>query len=102
MNRNEVKEVYLKVCDLYPNFRPKDPQGTFNIWSAHLDKYDKKEVLQALDDFIETNTSGYAPNLSNLIPKRNPGQFKGRTYTHEDFLELERAALQAVDHDVRI
>ena len=93
MTRDEVKAIYLKVCDLYPSFKPKDPQTVFDIWVAHLKRYDAKDVEMALDDFIDNNPGGFAPNISNLIPRRTPGEFKGRRYSHEDFIEMEAAAL---------
>ena len=93
MNRQETAALYMKVCDLYPSFRPKDPQAVFDVWCAHLRRYDQKDVETALEDFIDNNPGGYAPNISNLIPKKDPGQFRGRRYTHDDFLEMEEAAL---------
>lgn len=97
MTREEIRDIYLSVCDIFPNFKPKNPQATFNTWVEHLSKYTPGEVKKALDDFIENNPGGYAPNVSNLIPKRDEGGFRGRTYTAEEFKEMERAGLQWLD-----
>lgn len=96
MTKEEIKKIYFKVCDLYPNFKPKDPQATFNTWVDHLSKYRAAEVEATLDRFIDNNPGGYAPNISNLIPSKEVGGFRGRIYTHEDFEEMERIALAEV------
>ena len=94
MEREDVKKIYLKVCDLFPNFRPKDQQGTFDEWVKNLSPYSKMEVEETLREYISNNPAGYAPNISQLIPKKDSGGFRGRTYTREDFEEMEQAGLK--------
>lgn len=93
MTRQETRDIYLKVCDLFPNFRPRDPQETFNEWVDILATYDRAEVEETLRVYIINNPAGFAPNISQLIPKKDSGGFRGRTYTKADFEEMERAGL---------
>lgn len=93
MTREEVKKLYFKVCDLFPNFKPKDPQATFDTWVTTLAPYRSEEVETTLQRFIEDNPGGYTPNISQLIPKKDPAGFTGRHYTHAELMEMEKAAL---------
>ena len=92
MTREEVKQVYFKVCDLYPNFKPHNPQATLDEWVNHLSRYDRPEIEDTLSRYIDNNPGGYAPNISNLIPQKDAAQFSGRHYTHADYEQMEQAA----------
>ena len=49
-----------------------------------------EEADDQLQKYIRCNNN-YPPNVSNLIPRQNEVYgFKGRTYSHEFFEELER------------
>ena len=91
MSRDEVKAIYTQVCDLFPNFKPYNPQATFNMWVGILGKYEKPQIEEMLKKYIESNPGGYAPNISNLIPRKEAGGFTGRIYTKEDYEAMEEA-----------
>lgn len=94
MTREEVKKLYDRVCDAYPNFKPNNPQFTFDLWCEYLGdrKYEDVEIL--LDEHIRH--SEYAPTISQLIADTrttNHG-FNERKYSKADYEAMEKDALE--------
>ena len=93
MTREEVKKLYNRVCDAYPNFKPNNPQFTFDLWCEYLSdrKFEDVEIL--LDEHIRH--SEYAPTISQLLGKESvKSNFSNeRHYSDKDFEEMERTAL---------
>lgn len=93
MTREEVKKLYNRVCDAYPNFKPNNPQFTFDLWCEYLGdrKYEDVEIL--LDEHIRH--SEYAPTISQLLSRGSvTSNFSNeRHYSDKDFEEMERTAL---------
>ena len=95
MKREEVKKLYNRVCDAYPNFKPNNPQFTFDLWVEFLKNYDFTEVEIYLDEHIRS--CEYAPSISQLVSRSrsNTKNFSNeRNYSEKDYEEMERAALQ--------
>lgn len=94
MTKVETSELITKITAYYPSWNPKvSPRELLENWYAALRKYEYEPVKDMLERYIEDDETGYAPSISRLIPKVNRNGFKGRIYSHADFVEMERAAL---------
>lgn len=67
MTRDETKDVLKVMTVAYPNYHPENKTETLNLWAEMLSDYQYGIVLAALKTFIATNTSGFAPSISQLI-----------------------------------
>ena len=95
MTKAETIELITRIVSYYPSWQPKISQRELlDNWYEALKKYEFEPVKDMLDKYIADDESGYAPAISNLIPKQKSNGFKGRIYSHADFLEMERAALE--------
>lgn len=96
MTKNETQELIGKISGYFPSWRPKvSPRELIDSWYDVLRRYEYEPVKDMLRDYIENDTSGFAPAISQLTPKSTAYGFKGRIYSHADFVEMEREALQA-------
>lgn len=96
MTRDETMELITKIRSYYPNWTPKvSAKDLLENWFDVLRRYEYKAVLDMLNKYIEKDDQGFAPPVSKLIPKSNNG-FRGRIYSHADFVDMERAALAEV------
>lgn len=67
MNRDETKRIIYIIKTSYPNFNPEDITGAVDIWQMMLDEYSYDQVALALKTYIKTNTSGFAPSISQIV-----------------------------------
>ena len=94
MTREEVKKLYNRVCDAYPNFKPNNPQFTFDLWCEYLKDHTFTEVEIYLDEHIRH--SEYAPTISQLLSRESvTSNFSNeRHYSEKEYKEMERIALE--------
>lgn len=71
MTRDEMKMFMQVVVSAYPNFKPANLSMTVNLWTEMLKDYSSEAVMTALKTFICTDTSGFAPSISQIIEKMN-------------------------------
>lgn len=94
MTKRQTVELIDDIRACFPSWNPKVAlTELIETWHDCLGEYDFAAIKDMLKKYIKDDESGYAPAISQLIPKHRNG-FTGRTYTHEDFLEMERAALK--------
>lgn len=67
MTRDETKIIIRAMSASYPNFNPKDLSGTVDIWSQILIDYEYPLISKALQKYILSDTSGFAPSIGQLI-----------------------------------
>ena len=67
MTREETQELLLAISSLYPNFKPENKTLTINSWHWALEDYPVQAVKAALQIYIKTNKTGFAPSVSQLI-----------------------------------
>ena len=69
MTRDETKELLMAIQATYPNFRVKPEEMTFtiNAWHTMLEEYPYQGIQAALKIYVKTNTTGFAPSVSQLI-----------------------------------
>jgi hypothetical protein len=57
------------MCDCYPNYKPNDLSETVDVWNMMLENYSYEQVSVALKAYINSDTSGFAPSIGQLIGK---------------------------------
>ena len=93
MTREEVKKLISIVFSTYPSFRPKvDAKTMVDTWASILSDTPYSDAYNNLVKHIKSGNE-YAPNVSQLVNKElEVYGFKGRTYSHEFYEEIEREA----------
>lgn len=69
MTREQVGKLLMTIQAYYPNYNPPDKEITLNAWYIMLAEYPEELVLQALRACIATNTSGFAPDVGQIMSK---------------------------------
>lgn len=69
MTRDETKELLMTIRAVYPNFnvKPEEMTATINAWHLMLGEYPADAVNGALQIYVKTNNTGFAPSVSQLI-----------------------------------
>lgn len=69
ITREQVGKLLMTIQAYYPNYNPPDKEITLNAWYIMLAEYPEELVLQALRACIATNTSGFAPDVGQIMSK---------------------------------
>ena len=69
MTREETVKIIRIMCDCYPNYKPNDLSETVDVWNMMLENYSYEQVSVALKAYINSDTSGFAPSIGQLIGK---------------------------------
>lgn len=69
MTREETKELLMTIRAIYPNFnvKPEEMTPTINAWQMMLEEYPAQAVSTALQIYVKTNNTGFAPSVSQII-----------------------------------
>ena len=85
MTRDDTKKMLLAIEAAYPNFKPQNATLTVDTWHWALEEYPAEVVKAALQIYIKTNNTGFAPSVSQLIgcihaPKQNEQLSEGEAW----------------------
>lgn len=69
MVREETVKIIRIMCDCYPNYKPNNLSETVDVWNMMLENYSYEQVSVALKAYINSDTSGFAPSIGQLIGK---------------------------------
>lgn len=69
MTKNEVIKLLMTIQTFYPNYRVDNKEFTINAWYTIIGDCDYKLMEKALRAYITTDTSGFAPNIGQLLDK---------------------------------
>lgn len=69
MTEEQVGKLLMTIQAYYPNYNPPDKKITLNAWYIMFAEYSEELVLQALRACIATNTSGFAPDVGQIMSK---------------------------------
>lgn len=69
MTKEQVGKLLMTIQAYYPNYNPPDKKIAINAWYVMLAEYPEELVLQALRACIATNTSGFAPDVGQIMSK---------------------------------
>ena len=67
MTRDETKKIIMAMAAAYPNYHPMDPRQTVDTWAAMLADYDYNQMVDALQRYILSDRSGFAPSIGQLV-----------------------------------
>ena len=86
MTREDTQKLLLAIEAAYPNFRPENATLTVDTWFWALEEYPAEAIRAALQIYIKTNNTGFAPSVSQLIgcmyaPKQNEQLSEGEAWT---------------------
>lgn len=74
MTREEAKKLIMIISAAYPNFKPADLTFTVNTWATFLRDYDYQVIEDALQRYILTDRSGFAPSIGQVIDHMQSGE----------------------------
>ena len=67
MTREQTVDLVRAIVGIYPNWKPDDLTETVNAWHWALEEYPAEAIKAALQIYIKTNNTGFAPSVSQLI-----------------------------------
>lgn len=70
MTENETKKIIMTIEAAFPNWKPQAPNDfVVNLWHKFLATFEQKEVARAVQVYIATDTSGFAPTIGQIIDR---------------------------------
>lgn len=78
MTRDETKKIIYAMTYAYPNYKPvkdnskeptKEMSKVIDLWTNLLEAYPYQQISAALQAYILTDKSGFAPAIGQLIDK---------------------------------
>ena len=78
MTRDETVSLIRSITSLYPNWKPDNLTDTVNAWHWALEEYPAEGIKAALQIFVKTNKTGFAPSVSQLIDAMHSPQTNNR------------------------
>ena len=69
MTKNEVVKLLMTIQTFYPNYQVENKEFTINAWYSIIGDCDYKPMEKALQAYITTDTSGFAPSIGQLLDK---------------------------------
>ena len=93
MTRDETKELLMMIRAAYPNFnvKPEEMTPTINAWHMFLEEYPAEAVKAALQVYVKTNTTGFAPSVSQLINSMYAPSVQDRLSEGEAWAKVKKA-----------
>lgn len=67
MTREQTVDLVRSIVSIYPNWKPDNLTDTVNAWHWALEEFPAAAVKSALQIYVRTNNSGFAPSVSQLI-----------------------------------
>lgn len=67
MTREETINILMSIQAAYPNFKVPDKTIAVNTWYSLLEEYTYEQVSNAIKKYIQTNKSGFAPSIGQVI-----------------------------------
>lgn len=69
VTRDEVKEALMTIQVYYPNFKAPNKTFATDSWLRVFADYDYEMVIAAIDSYVKTDNSGFAPSVGEIIEK---------------------------------
>lgn len=98
MNREDTKKFLLTINSMYANFKPEDLTLAVDSWTWALADYTAEQVMAALQIYIKTSNSGFAPNPSQIIGCINKPQEHDYLSEGEAWALVKRAISDGAYH----
>ena len=91
MTKNEVVKLLMTIQTFYPNYQVENKEFTINAWYSIIGDCDYKPMEKALQAYITTDTSGFAPSIGQLINKLHEVQSPQELNEMEAWLLVSKA-----------
>lgn len=65
----EAKKILGAIIVSFPSYKPTDMQMLLDMYKVMFQDYTYPQVMQGLQSFIATETSGFAPSIGQIIDK---------------------------------
>lgn len=83
MNRDEVKQILMRIEVSYPNWKPSAPLPiVVDTWFEMLNEYTYDQVASAVKIYVLSNQSGFAPTIGEIV------EILKNSYDKDDLNEL--------------
>lgn len=70
MTRDETKQILMRIQTTYSNWKPQgDLSLVIDVWHEYLEGFSYEEILCAVKAYVLSNTSGFAPDVGQIIGK---------------------------------
>lgn len=69
MSKEETIQLLMCVQAAFPNFKIPNKEVTVNMWHMMLGEYPYQQCMVALQTYIATDSSGFAPSIGQIIDK---------------------------------
>lgn len=66
MTETEMSKLLATMTIAYPSYKPQNPQATVKLWTMMFEDVDYNTADTALKSYILSNTSAFAPSISQL------------------------------------
>lgn len=96
MSREETKKFLLTINSMYANFKPDDFTLAVDSWCWALADYTAEQVMAALQIYIKTSNSGFAPNPSQIIAAMHAPVNNNRMTEAEAWALVKRAIQDSI------
>lgn len=91
MTSDETRKLLKTISAVYPAFNVSDPAATLAAWSSLLEPYDFRLITLALQRYIYTNTTGFAPSISQLLQQLSAESETNELNESEAWIMVRRA-----------
>lgn len=99
MTFSETQKILFAINVAYPNYKPQaDPAEVVKLWAAMLKEYPYSKVSAALETFIRTDASGFAPSISQIINIIHMSDFDTDMTAEEAWTLVNKAIQNSVYH----
>ena len=98
MTRDETVNLIRSIVSLYPNWKPDNLTETVNAWHWALEDYPAVGIKAALQIYIKTNKTGFAPSVSQLRDARHEPQNREELTEGEAWHMVRRAIADSGYH----
>lgn len=67
MTEQETRKFLMMINATFPTFRVDNPEETVKAWHWALEEYPADAIMLSLQMYIKSNSSGFAPSVSQII-----------------------------------
>ena len=67
MTEQETRKFLMTINAVFPTFKPDNPDETAKAWHWALQEYPADAVLISLQMYIKSNSTAFAPSVSQII-----------------------------------
>jgi len=98
MTREQTVDLVRSILGMYPNWKPDNLTETVNAWHWALEEYPATAIKAALQIYVKTNNSGFAPAASQLIGAMNNVKHNQEITEGEAWMLVKKAISDSYYH----